>query len=246
MFMMKKLALVILLIAGLYIGTVVAIPVMPDEWYGSVYLNGNPAPVGTVIVAQVNGQSAGQVTTTKAGLYGSQSGQDNLYATATEDELNQGPVTVTFLVNGIQAFQAVPFEPGNLTKLDIYADSKTMPAYPPTLSPSSLSGTGPGAGSSGTSQPSAGGFPVLSVTTAAPGSTSPSKTGAPVGTPAGSSGSGPNSPAGGGGKTPSSNNAPVSMGSAGALPPAATLGIVLVIVIIIIAAAYVMRKKGKI
>jgi len=248
MFMMKKIALVILLITGLCIGSVLAIPVMPDEWYGSVYLNGNPAPVGTVIVVQVNGQAAGQLTTTKEGVYGSQSGPDSLYATVTEDALNKGPVTVTFLVNGIQAFQAVPFEPGNLTKLDIYADSKTMPTSPPTLAPSSLSGTGSGSGP-GTSQPSAGGFPVLSATPTASGQTVPAGTGTSA---SGSSpASGSNTPAGGkpsagnGINAPSSTVSTQNMGSAGSIP-LGTIGILIVVVVIVIAGAYVMRKKGKI
>jgi len=250
MFMMKKIALVILLITGLCIGSVLAIPVMPDEWYGSVYLNGNPAPVGTVIVIQVNGQVAGQLTTTKEGLYGSQSGPDSLYASVTEDTLTKGPVTVTFLVNGIQAFQAVPFEPGNLTKLDIYADSKTMPTSPPTLAPSSLSDAGAG---SGASQPSAGGFPVLSAIPTTSGQTAPAKAGtsAPA-QPGGSSATGSNGPAGqkpsagNGGNAPSSAVPSQNMGSAGSLPAGTTLGILIVVVVIVIAGAYVMRKKGKI
>ncbi|HVP95345.1 MAG TPA: hypothetical protein VMS89_09285 [Methanoregulaceae archaeon] len=246
MFMMKTMILVILLITGLCVGTAVAIPVIPDEWYGSVFINGNPAPAGTVIVAQVNGDAAGQLTTTKEGLYGSQFGQDNLFATATEEDLNKGPVTVTFLVNGIQAFQAVRYEPGNLTKLDIYADSKAKPSSPPTLAPSSLSGAG-----SGVSQPSAGGFPVQSISATTPGSQVTAKTSGPIGTQTGSSGTNPDTATGqkspaGAGNVPASTSAPVNTGSAGTLPSATTLGIVLVIVVIVLAVAYMMRKQGKI
>jgi hypothetical protein len=246
MFMMKKMVLVILLITGLYIGTVAAIPVIPEEWYGSVFLDGHPAPAGTVIVVQVNGNASGQLTTTEQGLYGSQSGQNNLFAQINDQEFAKGTPTVTFLVNGIQAYQAVPYQSGNLSNLDIYADSKAVPSSPPTIAPSSLSGA-----ISGSSQPSAGGFPVISVPTTASGVQGATKPGNTAGDQAGSSATGPNSPTGqkpvgGASSAPSSNNAPVNTGSAGGIPSTITLGILVVIVIVVIAAAYVLKKKGKI
>jgi hypothetical protein len=246
MYMMKKVVCVLLLITGLYIGTVAAIPVMPDEWYGSVFFNGNPAPAGTVIIAQVNGHAAGQLTTTKDGLFGSQFGQDGLYATTTEEELNNGTATVTFLVNGIQAFQAVPYEPGNLTKLDIYADSKAMPISPPTISPAQQGQSG-----TGSSQSSAGGFPVESVSAGNLVTVSPTEIASSVGTKIAIPGipaqpdTARNSPAATA-TIPSSAQVPANTGSTGTLPPVVIPGIVLVIAVIIIAVAYLMRKQGKV
>ncbi|HTY15074.1 MAG TPA: hypothetical protein VMC42_05150 [Methanoregulaceae archaeon] len=244
--MMKKMVFLILLITGLYIGTVAAIPVIPEEWYGSVVLDGKPAPVGTVIVVQVNGNPAGHLTTTEEGLYGSQSGQNKLYAEIDDQAFAKGTPTVTFLINGVQAAQAVPYVPGNLTKLDISADSKTAPASPPTLAPSSLSGA-----VSGSSQPSAGGFPVLSVPATAPGTQVTSKTGNPAGTNVGTPGTSPNSQPGqknpaGPNNPPASNNAPTTTGSTGTVPSTAIIGILVVVVIVVIAAAFVLKKKGKI
>jgi hypothetical protein len=246
MFMMKKMVLVILLITGLYIGTVAAIPVIPEEWYGSVVLDGNPAPAGTVIIVQVNGNNSGQLTTTEQGLYGSQTGQNNLFAQINDQEFTKGTPTVTFLVNGIQADQAVPYQSGNLTNLDIYADSKAAPTSPPTLAPSGSSGA-----VSGSSQPSAGGFPVISVPTTASGVQGTAKPGNAAGTTqAGSYATGPNPPAGQkttgvAGNSPLSVNASASTGSSGSLPFAMTAGVLVVVVIIVIAVAYLMRKKGK-
>jgi hypothetical protein len=143
---MKRILFTLLLITVVLAGTVAAVPVLPEEWYGAVFLNSNPAPAGTVIIAQVNGEARGQITTSESGIYGSQFGQNEprLYSTSTEEEMNKGPVTVTFLVNGVQAFQAVTFEPGKLQKLDIYADSKAMPTSPPTVSPALSGGAGTG------------------------------------------------------------------------------------------------------
>jgi hypothetical protein len=246
MFMMKKMVLVILLITGLYIGAVAAFPVIPEEWYGSVFLDGKPAPAGTVIVVQVNGNSSGQLTTTEQGLYGSLSGQNNLFAQIDDREFSSRVPTVTFLVNGIQASQAVPYIPGNLTKLDIYADSKNTPSSPPTIAPSGLSGA-----VSGSSQSSAGGFPVLSVPPTAPGAQATATPGNPAKSPVVQGGTGPNSPPGqktssGAGTIPSPVNTSVNTESFGGLPSTTTLGILVVIVVIIIAVMYLMRKQGKI
>jgi hypothetical protein len=154
---MKRILFTFLLVTLVLIGTVSAVPPIPEEWYGSVFLNGNPAPAGTIITAQVNGESRVQITTEENGLYGTQTGRNDqgLFVTTTEDEMAKSPVTITFLVNGIQAFQAVQFEPGKLLKLDIYADSKAMPTAPPTISTASQGST-----SGGISGPSNGGFPV--------------------------------------------------------------------------------------
>ena len=88
------------------------------EFYGSVYLNGNPAPAGAVIVAKINGEPRGELTTTVDGLYG---GPDNfilrLIVSSTEEEVNAGNATVTFFVGGVQAFQIVPFRSGNSENL---------------------------------------------------------------------------------------------------------------------------------
>jgi hypothetical protein len=242
------MVLVILLITGLYIGTVAAIPVIPEEWYGSVVLDGSPAPAGTVIVVQVNGNNSGQLTTTEQGLYGSLSGQNNLFAQINDQEFTKGTPTVTFLVNGIQAYQAVPYQSGNLSKLDIYADSKAAPSSLPTIVSSGPSGS---SGSiSGSSQPSAGGFPVISVSPTASDVQGTTKPGNTAGNQAGSSAASPNSPAGqntgGVGNSPSSVNASVNTGSLGSLSSTTTAGILVVVVVIVIAIAYLMRKKGKI
>ena len=162
---------VLILAAIVLIGTVAASPVLPDEFYGSVYLNGNPAPAGTVIIGQVNGVPRGELTTTADGLYGGPNNFDpRLIVSSTEEEVSAGNITITFIVGGVTAFQTVPFKSGNSEKLDLIANGKafgtTATTVIPTYSSSggSSGGSGGGAGyvssSSGTGT---GGTPVVPV-----------------------------------------------------------------------------------
>ena len=128
------------------------------EFYGSVYLNGNPAPAGTVIVAKINGEPRGELTTTVDGLYGGPGNFDpRLIVYSTEDEVNAGNATVTFFVGGVQAFQIVPFKSGNPEKLDLLANSKAFDTSVTTVTTYSSSGS-----SSGVSSGGGGGYVSLS------------------------------------------------------------------------------------
>ena len=139
----------LIIAAIVLIGTVAAAPVLPGEFYGSVYLNGNPAPAGTVIVAKINGEPRGELTTTVDGLYG---GPDNynprLIVSSTEEEVNAGNVTITFFVGGVQAFQTVPFRSGDSQKLDLLANGKAFETVSTTVIPTYTS-SGGSSGSSG-------------------------------------------------------------------------------------------------
>ena len=39
------------------------VPQLPHIFYGDITINGSPAPVGTVVIANVNGVEKGRVTT---------------------------------------------------------------------------------------------------------------------------------------------------------------------------------------
>jgi hypothetical protein len=109
------------------IGTAGAAPIIPEQFYGSVFLNGNPAPAGTVIIAKINGEVHGNFTTTETGLYGSSGNFDpRLTVVLTEEEMKTGNNTITFYVGGIQAFQTVPFVSGGGMKLDLIANEKAF------------------------------------------------------------------------------------------------------------------------
>jgi hypothetical protein len=238
---MKKILFTFLLITLVFVGIASAVPPIPEEWYGSVFLNGNPAPAGTVITAQVNGESRVQITTTEDGHYGSQTGRNDqgLFVTTTDEEFAKGPVTITFLVNGIQAFQAVQFEPGKLLKLDIYADSKAMPTAPPTLPPAS-----PGSTGGGISGPSTGGFPIDMPSTSSPLNPPTTLSQSSVYNQEATSGSTT--------KPATVVNTPVSPVSSTtqvpvkneSIPVNTTLTALLIVAIILLAGVYIMKRRG--
>jgi len=146
---MRRIACILIIAAIVLIGTVVAAPVLPGEFYGSVYLNGNPAPAGTVIIAQINGEARGNITTTVDGLYGGPGNFDpRLIVTSNENEVNAGNATITFLVGGVQAFQTAPFKSGDSEKLDLLANSNAFKTVTTTMTPA-YSSSGGASGVSG-------------------------------------------------------------------------------------------------
>jgi hypothetical protein len=154
---MKIIVCILVITAIVLIGTVAAAPVLPGEYYGSVYLNGNPAPVGTEIIAKINGEQRGELITTKEGLYGSPDNfESRLMVTSTEEEINSGNITISFFVGGIQAFQIVPFNSGNSEKLDLIAKENTFVTITTATTPTYATSGGSSGGSVGGSYTSGG------------------------------------------------------------------------------------------
>ena len=148
---MRRILCVLIIAAIVLIGTVAAAPVIPEEFSGYVYLNGNPAPAGTVIVAKINGETRGEITTTVVGQYGGAGNfEPRLYVNSTEAEATAGNVTITFFVGGVQAFQTVPYKSGNSEKLDLIANIRAFGTETTAIPTYSSSGGSSGAsGSSG-------------------------------------------------------------------------------------------------
>ena len=106
------------------IATVSAVPPLPQEFYGTVTVNGGvPAPVHSEVRAQVNGADRGSIITDVAGSYG---GTGNfvlrLVVQATEADMS-GPAIVTFYVNGAKADQQVSYVAGTSTSLALTVGS---------------------------------------------------------------------------------------------------------------------------
>jgi hypothetical protein len=154
---MRIIVCIFALTAIVLIGTVAAAPVLPGEYYGSVYLNGNPAPVGTEIIAKINEEQRGEIITTKEGLYGSPDNfEPRLMVTSTEEEINSGNTTISFFVGGIQAFQIVPFKSGNSEKLDLIAKDNAFVTKTTTATPTYATSGGSSGGSDSGSYASGG------------------------------------------------------------------------------------------
>ena len=92
------------------------VPQLPHIFYGDVTINSSPAPVGTVIIAKVNGVEKGRVTTEATGKYGGPGAYD-------QKLLVQGNITsgaqITFTVSGVSGTPPSSFESGKVEQLNL-------------------------------------------------------------------------------------------------------------------------------
>jgi hypothetical protein len=88
------------------------VPVFPQAFYGTVEINGQPAPVGATIEARGTNVRIGipgnPITTTEVGKYSGPSGND--IKLAVQGKLTDGS-PIEFYVNGVKAECAVPGGP---------------------------------------------------------------------------------------------------------------------------------------
>lgn len=120
----------------------------PPGYYGSITLDGQPAPAGTTIIAKIGGEVRGSLTTTESGSYGDDPGPTKLWIRGYQNETGS---TVTFYVNGVAAQQTAGLSSAGITnKADL-----TFTGMP--VSSSGASGSGGGAGGGNTSGNGTGG-----------------------------------------------------------------------------------------
>ncbi len=101
-----------------------ASPQLPCEFYGTVVIQGSPAPVGTVITAFVNGTAQGKITVTDAGKFGGIGTFDErLIVMAGENDFANGVPMITFRINEQSADQSVPYQPGASTQINLTVGS---------------------------------------------------------------------------------------------------------------------------
>jgi hypothetical protein len=107
--MTVKLRVIILTITFLCLTSIVsAVPLLPTEFYGTVYINGSPAPAGTTITSIIGNQAVGSYVTSIPGVFGGPGFYDTrLVVYGTDD----GQV-ISFEINGIPATQTAVFHPG--------------------------------------------------------------------------------------------------------------------------------------
>jgi len=118
----------------LFSNLVLALPGIPNQFYGSVTLNGSPAPDGTNVIAKINGVQVASTTT-----YGGKYGYNPIFYVDDPNGIRTGSV-INFFVNGIDTGKTAIFANSAVTKLDLSASGGT--STPP-------SGGSPGGGSSG-------------------------------------------------------------------------------------------------
>lgn len=119
-----------------------AIPPIPSEYYGTVVIDGAPAPAGTVITATVDGMPRGTITVTSPGIYGGPGNfNSRLVVTGKDTEVNYN---IRFSINGIMAQQSPVFSGGTSERLDLIFSSLSGDQY--TISGSDSDGVGPSHG----------------------------------------------------------------------------------------------------
>jgi len=98
-------------------GTASAIPLLPAEFSGTVTIDGNPAPVGTVITARIGDRDCGSLTLTTAGVYGGDATFDKrLIVSGEDDDIGKA---IAFFVDGVKATGTVVYTPGTSKRLDL-------------------------------------------------------------------------------------------------------------------------------
>ena len=104
----------LLVMVSLLLGSAYAVsadsPGVPNQFYGTVTINGATAGSGVTIVAVVNGVNGASTTTDSSGRYG--------YSPVFMVNGSTGN-SITFLVNGTQAGQTVNFVSGGVTNLTL-------------------------------------------------------------------------------------------------------------------------------
>jgi hypothetical protein len=99
---------------------VLAVPSPPNWFFGSVNINGIPAPDGTTVTARINGIVVAS-TTTIGGKYGY---EPSFYVPDTEPSTRPG-ATISFFVNGVNTGQTSIFLTSGVTKLDLSVTIET-------------------------------------------------------------------------------------------------------------------------
>jgi hypothetical protein len=82
---------------------------LPHPFYGTVTMDNSPAPVGTVITADVGGIVCGSITTTVEGQYGGPGALDEKLV--VQGAIQDG-TTIYFYVDGYEADETYPFSQG--------------------------------------------------------------------------------------------------------------------------------------
>ncbi len=131
--LIRSVLLIILFCSLLPINTVLAVPPIAQQFYGTVTLDGSAAPDGTSVTASMNGRTAGSASVS-GGSYS---------LTINTIEGDAAGNSITFYVDGNSAGSAT-LNPGAITQLNLSATSP-LPSYTLTIGTSG-GGNASGAG----------------------------------------------------------------------------------------------------
>jgi hypothetical protein len=159
-------------------------PSLPQAFYGTVEINGSPAPVGTEVEARGDGVTTGvaqnPIETTVEGEYGG--GNDPMEPKLIVWGNIADGATVTFYVNGFSTGQTATWHSGEITEVNLAAtiEEGAVPEEPPDTGDSTPPDTGdstpPDTGDS-TPPDTTGSTPPDAGDSTSPGSTGPGSEG---------------------------------------------------------------------
>jgi hypothetical protein len=116
---------------------------LPAAYYGNITVNGEPAPVSTTIIAKIEAEEKGRITTTRGGMYG-----EDFYERLIVQGCAEGDI-VRFFVEGVEAEETVIWTAGDgprLLDLTFTRESPATPTPSPVSPPASYGGGGGGGG----------------------------------------------------------------------------------------------------
>ena len=101
-------------------GVVTASPILPCEFYGTVLIDGVPAPIDTEIIAYIGDRVAGLIIVEEPGIYGGTGTFDTRLVVITlEEELSDDTAVIRFATGDRFADQSFIFETGHSTELNL-------------------------------------------------------------------------------------------------------------------------------
>lgn len=108
---------ILLILLSSLISSALATPILPCEISGNVTINNNPAPVGTTVIARIEGIERGQIVVQDKGFFGGDGPFDErLVIEGSEDDLDK---EITFSVNNVTADNKAKFEDGKSIQLEL-------------------------------------------------------------------------------------------------------------------------------
>jgi len=121
--LLKTAAVVCLVLAlALTVGHASAITPLPHAFYGTLLIDNEPAPSGTVVTARIQGQVYGSITTQYPGTYGSDAsgnwGPGIQKLIVQGDEIDNGAL-IEFYIGALPADQTFLFSSGAVSRLDL-------------------------------------------------------------------------------------------------------------------------------
>jgi hypothetical protein len=130
---MKRKTIAFVLLVGLLVlvATPVyaqGIPPLPHAFYGTIEVNGSPAPVGTAVEVRGEGVEVGvgnnPIVTTTEGRYGSEEPLEPKLV--VQGEIAEGAI-LTFYVDGVATGETTEWHSGEVTELDLVVTVESPP-----------------------------------------------------------------------------------------------------------------------